>query len=493
MRRKTKAKRVEGLIFEAAGDAPREKSVPRCKEWQYHCQDPLRQEAHEALNKEYEAATKKSNLERSIFERGVFQGKVGERYCYRFGVAPLVLEQIAPDRPHSLEIYGQKIDGEIIRCGERNIEIAIAENRGEILPHIEVIFDLAILIDLVDRRIVEIDREPERFAVSRASVLFGSLEFPVTHRLKMMCDHIRRQDGALREPDQMEAVRRMLSDTFCLIWGPPGTEKTYTLLGVLAELLANGKRVLFASNTNSAIDNVFEALLPEKKCPYRELESTRDEGSLVRIGRQTDEQVSAVFSPEAIAEKRSRRIKEQLEGAWNRLREYEEEKEKVERRLGEWEQANELLDRWSKLKNDLSEFPPESDLSGQTERLKCQYRLYSDTMESVCTQFPRWLKDIGDVYAQIRKQRGLGTSASAVLRERTVRLERVTRDMGVLRKRLAWLSGLPPNYMPVVIRELSTLCVLFGVGEGPDEAGAEAKQDAAKAAGVIYPSELCGR
>jgi hypothetical protein len=62
-----------------------------------------------------------------------------------------------------------------------------------------------------------------------------------------------------------------------------------------------------------------------------------------------------------------------------------------------------------------------------------------------------------------------------------------------VREHLSDPGGLPPNYMPVVIRELSRLCVLFGVGEGPDEAGAEAKQDAAKAAGVIYPSELCGR
>ena len=37
-----------------------------------------------------------------------------------------------------------------------------------------------------------------------------------------------------------------------LLFGPPGTGKTKTLQGIIAELLHNGKRVLFSSNTNNA-------------------------------------------------------------------------------------------------------------------------------------------------------------------------------------------------------------------------------------------------
>jgi hypothetical protein len=54
-------------------------------------------------------------------------------------------------------------------------------------------------------------------------------------------------------------------------------------------------------------------------------------------------------------------------------------------------------------------------------------------------------------------------------------------------------GGLPPDYVPARIRELITTSSLFGVGAGPAEAGAEAKQAAANAAGVAYFSELCGR
>ena len=47
------------------------------------------------------------------------------------------------------------------------------------------------------------------------------------------------------------------------------------------------------------------------------------------------------------------------------------------------------------------------------------------------------------------------------------------------------LGGLPPDYVPARIRELTTTSSLFGVGAGPAEAGAEAKQAAANAAGVV--------
>ena len=48
-----------------------------------------------------------------------------------------------------------------------------------------------------------------------------------------------------------------------------------------------------------------------------------------------------------------------------------------------------------------------------------------------------------------------------------------------------WRLGLPPDYVPARIRELTATSSLFGVGAGPAEAGAEAKQAAANAAGVV--------
>ncbi len=53
---------------------------------------------------------------------------------------------------------------------------------------------------------------------------------------------------------QSEAVQKSLDMPVSFIWGPPGTGKTSTLGYVMANALLYGKSVLFASNTNRAVD-----------------------------------------------------------------------------------------------------------------------------------------------------------------------------------------------------------------------------------------------
>ena len=101
-----------------------------------------------------------------VLERGIFQGKTGDRHRYRFQVSALAAQSIQPDKPHSLQIHGRAVDGVITEVGDRHIEVGLAENVGQVLPHPEVIFDLTVLVDLVDRRVCEIDKEPSRFSTS---------------------------------------------------------------------------------------------------------------------------------------------------------------------------------------------------------------------------------------------------------------------------------------------------------------------------------------
>ena len=51
-------------------------------------------------------------------------------------------------------------------------------------------------------------------------------------------------DGALRSGD------------IALIWGPPGTGKTRTLVEVVRQRVARGERVLCAAPSNTAVDNL---------------------------------------------------------------------------------------------------------------------------------------------------------------------------------------------------------------------------------------------
>jgi superfamily I DNA and/or RNA helicase len=62
------------------------------------------------------------------------------------------------------------------------------------------------------------------------------------------------QDDGRRNAAQRSAIEKSLQNRTVFIWGPPGTGKTATLGYIIANYLFEGKRVLFASNTNRAVD-----------------------------------------------------------------------------------------------------------------------------------------------------------------------------------------------------------------------------------------------
>lgn len=72
----------------------------------------------------------------------------------------------------------------------------------------------------------------------------------------------------LRNEAQVDAIEKAVSNNILYVWGPPGTGKTATLGFVIANLLAQNKRVLFVSNTNRAVDvgllSVMDALYEVK-------------------------------------------------------------------------------------------------------------------------------------------------------------------------------------------------------------------------------------
>ncbi len=65
---------------------------------------------------------------------------------------------------------------------------------------------------------------------------------------------VRILDDSRRNDAQSEALRKALRNRSLFVWGPPGTGKTSTLGFIIANYLVKGRKVLFASNTNRAVD-----------------------------------------------------------------------------------------------------------------------------------------------------------------------------------------------------------------------------------------------
>lgn len=103
------------------------------------------------------------------------------------------------------------------------------------------------------------------------------------------------------DPAQLRAVRTACSRDVCLMWGPPGTGKTYTLGEAIAAWVRAERRVLVVSVANVAVDQV---ALSVRDALERHGELKRlDRGRILRFGNARDLKVftDRRFFPDKVA------------------------------------------------------------------------------------------------------------------------------------------------------------------------------------------------
>jgi hypothetical protein len=123
---------------------------------------------------------------------------------------------------------------------------------------------------LYDRLLQALD---EITTPSLAMTLFGK-QPPSRTTAVLQGDH-----GPLNA-SQRAAVQLCAQSNLAFVWGPPGTGKTVTLVHVIEELLARGERILLASTTNAAIDQILAKVSAR---------SWFAPGTFVRLGRSDAE------------------------------------------------------------------------------------------------------------------------------------------------------------------------------------------------------------
>lgn len=85
------------------------------------------------------------------------------------------------------------------------------------------------------------------------------------------------------DTSQQKAIERALLNKLSLIWGPPGTGKTYTVARLIWELVSTGHRVLATSISNIAVDNMAIKFL-ETMPQYSRFFCDYNEGRFLRFG-----------------------------------------------------------------------------------------------------------------------------------------------------------------------------------------------------------------
>jgi len=131
------------------------------------------------------------------------------------------------------------------------------------------------LMEALDR--IDVDGHEVRLALT----LFGK-------RPEARAASVLRGDHGALNPGQRAAVQLCSDSNLAFIWGPPGTGKTETLTHVIEELRAREKRILLASTTNAAIDQVLAKLASR---PW--FAGAIEAGEVVRLGRSEEETFGA--------------------------------------------------------------------------------------------------------------------------------------------------------------------------------------------------------
>ncbi|RNC79371.1 MAG: hypothetical protein ED557_14910 [Balneola sp.] len=195
----------------------------------------------------------------------------------------------------------------------------------------------------------------------------------------------------LRNASQRDAIAKSLKNNIVFVWGPPGTGKTATLGFSVANLLKQGKRVLFVSNTNRAVDVGLLSILDALNEIYPEF----NESESCRFGEAwlDDERLEEVLFENQVKAKLDSRKEEAVQLS-QLLDQYKALQEQVDELMVNGEDVPQALDMQCQLQGEkidrlggIDHVEDEIDrLINLNERYELKKRkLVATTMAKVCT------------------------------------------------------------------------------------------------------------
>jgi len=145
--------------------------------------------------------------------------------------------------------FEKPVEGKVVEFEEDRLVITFEKPLPEPVIEIEVEWINDFILRKTLDQLEHINASGSEKLIDRITEIFTE-DSPET---ELNSDETLLEDG-LRNKQQKEAIRKALSNRVTYIWGPPGTGKTATLGFLIANYLRKGSRVLFASNTNRAVD-----------------------------------------------------------------------------------------------------------------------------------------------------------------------------------------------------------------------------------------------
>ena len=130
---------------------------------------------------------------------------------------------------------------------------------------------------------------------------------------------------------QAAAISAARNNDITVIWGPPGTGKTYTMAEIAREALQNGKSILVVSHSNVSVDGVVKQTVDGLR--KAGMENLLKKGKVLRYGYVRDEELS--HDSDAVAYNYALKFRHDLKNRIACLRDEKEQLRKTGRGLSQ--------------------------------------------------------------------------------------------------------------------------------------------------------------
>jgi len=257
---------------------------------------PLLDEFRSALQDEIEVAKRNASNSAIPLSNGHKVGEQGSAHQYAFLIDSVL--NMPDGAPGDLIIPGKApMEATIVSAEGLRIVISVESDLGKFVPTARLQTNLTILMrKLIER--IEDNANSQNPAASRMLGRAPVTGGPITLGNK----------PELNE-SQLTALQSAMGRDLTVIWGPPGTGKTY-IIGTITEYLYKGSRsILLVSHTNTAVDQAIKHVAKSMK-------EQLQEGAVVRVGEVRDEVLRSDY-PDVLlktqVERQSRELVEERE------------------------------------------------------------------------------------------------------------------------------------------------------------------------------------
>lgn len=206
---------------------------------------------------------------------GKFVGLAEGMFCYDFELESELI--IAEESPILLKLSDYNIKGSVLNSEGFHILLLLENNIGNQISGAFISVEPWRLLEALAQRIKTVKKE-EKLALAIIKKKYSVNE-------KLTLNEIPK--------GQEKAIQMAINNPITVIWGPPGTGKTYTMSKIAMHFLEKGKTVLMVSHSNVSVDGlVLELDKQIELSSSDELKNMVKSGMILRYGYVRNEVLS---------------------------------------------------------------------------------------------------------------------------------------------------------------------------------------------------------